>query len=44
VLVGSFDELSVDEGGAVADEGDELGCVERTPAALGGSVSDKTSS
>jgi hypothetical protein len=36
VVVGSFDELSVGEGGAVADEGDQVGCVDRAPAVLGG--------
>jgi hypothetical protein len=35
-LVGSFDELSVDEGRAGADEGDEVGAVDRAPAVLGG--------
>lgn len=33
-LVGSFDELAVDEGGAGADERDEVRCVDRTPAGL----------
>src|SRR5262249_60762026 len=32
---GSFDELAVDEGGAGADQGDEVGCVDRPPAGLG---------
>src|SRR5215467_4114886 len=32
---GSFDELAVFEGGTVADERDEVGCVDRAPAGLG---------
>src|ERR671933_3066261 len=33
---GSFDQLAVDEGGAGADQGDQVGCVDRAPAVLGG--------
>src|SRR5262245_7932413 len=33
--VGSFDEFAVDEGGAGADESDQVGCVHRAPAVLG---------
>src|SRR3954468_19478172 len=33
-LVGSFDELAVDEGGAGADEGDQVRAVDRAPAVL----------
>jgi len=36
LLVGSFDELTGVEDGAGADEGDQVGCVDRTPAGLGG--------
>jgi hypothetical protein len=36
VVVGSFDEDAVVEGGAGADEGDEVGCVHGAPAGLGG--------
>jgi hypothetical protein len=35
VLVGSFDELAVDERGAGADERDEVWGVDRAPAVLG---------
>jgi hypothetical protein len=35
-LVGSFDELAVDEGGAGTDERDQVGAFDRTPAVLGG--------
>ena len=33
---GAFYEVTVLEGGAVADEGDEVGCGDRAPAGLGG--------
>jgi hypothetical protein len=36
VFVGSFDEFSVLEAGAGVDERDEVGCVDRAPAGLGG--------
>jgi hypothetical protein len=36
VLVGSFDELTVDEHGPGADERDEVWGVDRAPAVLGG--------
>ncbi len=36
VVVGSFDEFAVDELRAGADEGDEAGCVDGSPAVLGG--------
>jgi len=36
VVVGSFDEFAVDEGGAGADERDEVWSVDRAPAVLGG--------
>ena len=36
VVVGSFDELAALERGAGADERDEMGCVDRAPACLGG--------
>lgn len=35
-VVGSFDEFAADEGGAGADEGDQVGGVDRAPAGLGG--------
>jgi hypothetical protein len=35
-LVGSFDEFAVLEFGSGADEGDQVGCVDHPPAALGG--------
>ena len=35
LVVGSFDELAVDEGGTGADQGDQLGCVYTAPAGLG---------
>ena len=35
ILVGSFDELAVDEDRIGSDEGDEVGCVDAAPAALG---------
>ena len=35
-FVGSFDELAVDEGGAGADERDQVWPVDRAPAVLGG--------
>ena len=36
ILVGSFDELAVDEGGASADEGDQVRCVDHPSALLSG--------
>ena len=36
MFVGAFDELAVDEGGAGADEGNEVGRVHGAPAGLGG--------
>jgi hypothetical protein len=36
LLFGSFDEFSVLESGSVADESDEVGCVDRAPVVLGG--------
>ena len=36
VVVGSFDELAVDERGAGADERDQVGRVDRAPAVLRG--------
>ena len=36
LAVGSFDELAGFEAGSGADEGDEVGCVHRPPAVLGG--------
>ena len=36
MLVRSFDELAVDEGGAGADQGDEVGRVDGSPAGLCG--------
>jgi len=36
VFVGSFDEFAVDERRAGADERDQVGCVDRPPAVLGG--------
>jgi hypothetical protein len=36
VFVGSFDELAGVERGAGADERDEMGCVDRAPAGVGG--------
>lgn len=42
VLVGAsdpFDELAVAEGGSSAHEGNELGCVDRAPAAEAASMS-----
>ena len=36
LAVGSFDELAGFEAGPGADEGDEVGCVDRPPAVLGG--------
>jgi hypothetical protein len=35
-FVGSLDELVAVEGGAGADEGNEVGCVDRAPTVLGG--------
>jgi len=35
-FVGSFDEFAVDEGRASTDESDQVGCVHRAPAGLGG--------
>ncbi|GAA5033366.1 hypothetical protein GCM10023317_85220 [Actinopolymorpha pittospori] len=36
-VVGAFDEVAVDEAaGPGADEGDEVGCVDRPPPGLGG--------
>ena len=35
-LVGSFDEFAAFERGAGADEGDQVGAVDRAPAVLGG--------
>jgi hypothetical protein len=35
LVVGSFDEAAFVEVGAGADEGDEVGCVDGAPAALG---------
>jgi hypothetical protein len=32
LLAGSFDEFAVDEGRSVADQGDEVGCVDGAPA------------
>src|SRR4051812_23091787 len=34
LVVGSFDQESVDEGRSGANEGDEMGCVDRAPAGL----------
>ena len=36
VVVGSFDEFAALEGGAGADEGDQVRAVDRAPAVLGG--------
>jgi hypothetical protein len=36
VVGGAFDEVAGFEAGADADEGDEVGCVDRAPAGLGG--------
>src|SRR5215813_11863329 len=36
ILAGPFDELAVDEGCSGADQGDQVGCVDGTPAVLGG--------
>jgi hypothetical protein len=36
LIVGSFDEFAVDEGGAGPDEGDQVGCVDHSPPGLGG--------
>jgi hypothetical protein len=39
VFVGTFDELTVLEAGAGADEGDEMGCVDGAPAGWAASMS-----
>ena len=36
LVSGSFDQLAVDEEGAGADKGDQVGCVDRAPAGLCG--------
>jgi len=36
LVVGSLDEFAVLELGAGPDEGDQVGCVDRAPACLGG--------
>ena len=36
LVLGSFDELAVDEGRPGADERGQVGCVDRSPAALSG--------
>jgi uncharacterized protein len=35
LVVGSFDQVAVDEGGAGSDQSDEVGCVDGAPAGLG---------
>jgi hypothetical protein len=36
LVVGAFDEFAVEEQGTGADQGDQVGCVDRAPAGLGG--------
>jgi hypothetical protein len=39
LFVGSFDELAVDEDRPGPDERDQVGCIDRASAGLGGSMS-----
>ncbi len=36
LVVEAFDEFAVEEQGTGADQGDQVGCVDRAPAGLGG--------